>query len=304
MKRFPDELKAGQTVPAVITIHGGNWSVDSGVTKDYYNYMTAFITGDCGCVHVNMEYRRLGSDGGLDDTKAPYQQMLDDIQSAISYLQSHAATYHIDASKIALMGHSAGGHLALLYAYMAKQGNYNYGDNIQLVISEAGPTDFTNFEGISTNNQDIRNGFESSLMQLSALTGVEYTIQNYENNTEYPGAWEDASPIYYVSTNQGNNFPYTILAYGSNVNTPQGNNPFISGDSVVAYSQATSLADELDANKYTLFTLNGVGHNTVGEGETVYPGSITKDANLTQAISDYYDKISKKLQELNEQENN
>ena len=46
------------------------------------------------------------------------------------------------------------------------------------------------------------------------------------------------------------------------------------------------------------------GNYNYGVGKIVYPGSITKDANLTQAISDYYDKISEKLQELNAQENN
>ena len=212
------------------------------------------------------------------------------------------------------MGHSAGGHLALLYAYMAKQENYNYGDNIQLVISEAGPTDFTNFEGINTNNVDIRNGFMLSLAQLSALTGAEYTIDNYENNTEYPGGWEDASPIYHVSTNQGNNFPYTILAYGSNVNTPQGNNPFISGDGTVPYSQATSLMAELDptfedtsngsetnasqvieGENCTLFKLYEVGHNDFGTGtnnKKIYPtsnnpNSIMYFSGLEGAIEDY-----------------
>ena len=116
-----DEENIEGTFPAVITIHGGNWSV--GVTKEYYNYMTAFITGDCGCVHVNMEYRRMGANGGLatgEGADAPYLQMLDDIQSAISYLQSHADIYHIDDSKIALMGWSAGGHLAVLLAVYGK----------------------------------------------------------------------------------------------------------------------------------------------------------------------------------------
>ena len=199
------------------------------------------------------------------------------------------------------MGWSAGGHLALLYAY-STAGNYDDSTKnpVKLVISEAGPTDFTNFEGIATNNQDIRNGFMLSLAQLSALTGAEYTIDNYENNTEYPGVWEDASPIYYVSTNQGNNFPYTILAYGSNVNTPQGNNPFISGDGTVAYSQATSLAAQLVANKYMLYPLPDIAHLQFGapnvEGETMQ--NTVNPLNSTKKVSDYYKLLKEELEDL------
>ena len=190
--------------------------------------MTAFITGDCGCVHVNMEYRRMGAGGGLDDTKAPYLQMLDDIQSAIEYLQSHAATYHIDASKIALMGWSAGGHLALLYAYMAKQGNYNYGDNIQLVISEAGPTDFT-----GEDFEKLPYGAKAPVLKL-----VNY------NTALLP----DASPITYASANS----PYTILMYGG---TDTNNDNIIdegSNDSIVAYSQGEDLHKRLSPEGQTV----------------------------------------------------
>ena len=84
----------------------------------------------------------------------------------------------------------------------------------------------------------------------------------------------DASPLNYANTNS----PYTILAYGNGISCP--NNEM--GDGTVPYSQATSLAAQLAANKYTLFTLNGVDHNTFGEGETVYPGATDK------VIHEYY----------------
>ncbi|MBQ8142241.1 MAG: hypothetical protein IJ194_03695, partial [Bacilli bacterium] len=47
--------------------------------------------------------------------------------------------------RLCLWGHSAGGHLALLYSYLSKVSNNTFGVlspiNITLVVSEAGPTD-------------------------------------------------------------------------------------------------------------------------------------------------------------------
>ena len=91
----------------------------------------------------------------------------------------------------------------------------------------------------------------------------------------------EASPISYVAVEEGEDavdVPYTILAYGNGISCP--NNEM--GDGTVAYSQATSLAAELDGNKYTLFTLNGVRHLQFGEGQIVYPGA------TSDMIKEYY----------------
>jgi hypothetical protein len=231
-----------------------------------------------------MEYRRLGSDGGLDDTKAPYLQMLDDIQSAISYLQSHAAAYHINPNKIALMGHSAGGHLALLYAYMAKQGYYNYGDNIQLVISEAGPTNFLLKDG---NGNPISP--DSNVCNLVGI--MDYSADNTK--------LFDASPIKYVTVEEGEDavdVPYTILAYGNGISC----GILGDGDGTVAYSQATSLAAELAANKYMLYPLPDIAHLQFGapnvEGETMQ--NTVNPLNSTKKVSDYYKLLKEELEDL------
>ena len=42
-----------------------------------------------------------------------YPDALNDLQQAISFVREHAAEYHINPSRIGVMGFSAGGHLAL-----------------------------------------------------------------------------------------------------------------------------------------------------------------------------------------------
>ena len=60
----------------------------------------------------------------------------DDVLDAIAYLKVYGAEFGLDSSRIALLGRSAGGQLALLAAYTA-------GDPaIRGVISIYGPTDF------------------------------------------------------------------------------------------------------------------------------------------------------------------
>ena len=68
--------------------------------------------------------------------------------------------------KIALMGHSAGGHLALLYAYKNPT-------QIDLVISEAGPTYFYKENEDLTGQDDIITD-----ENICAMVGIDYKGEN------------------------------------------------------------------------------------------------------------------------------
>ena len=48
-----------------------------------------------------------------------YPDMIQDIQRAIEWVRSHADEYNVDATKIGVMGFSAGGHLAILSGELA-----------------------------------------------------------------------------------------------------------------------------------------------------------------------------------------
>ena len=84
--------------PVAVLIHGGFW-------RDRYDLrlMDPLVDDlvDRGWTTWNIEYRRLGSGGGVPET-------LDDVAAAIDFL----AELDVDRSRVVTIGHSAGGHLA------------------------------------------------------------------------------------------------------------------------------------------------------------------------------------------------
>ncbi len=91
--------------PAVVCLfHGGFWSMPWGADQ-----MTplACDLARRGFAAWNLEYRRLGDGGG-------YPATLDDAAAGIARLRQLAAEGpSLDLERIAVVGHSAGGHLAL-----------------------------------------------------------------------------------------------------------------------------------------------------------------------------------------------
>ena len=89
--------------PAVILLHGGCWR--DTVPATYFGAMARALS-EHGIVACNVEYRRLGSGGGWPSTCL-------DVATAVDLLVDRAEPLGIDGGRIALVGHSAGGHLAL-----------------------------------------------------------------------------------------------------------------------------------------------------------------------------------------------
>lgn len=87
--------------PLVVLIHGGSWQ------KHYGKRVTAALASDLrrrGFAVWNIEYRRLGNGGGWPETFA-------DVAAAIDHLRTLDAP--LDLERASIVGHSAGGHLAL-----------------------------------------------------------------------------------------------------------------------------------------------------------------------------------------------
>jgi len=97
--------KSGRRHPVIVLIHGGCWRADLPGTE-LMDYMAADLR-DRGYAVWNLEYRRIGHPGG------GYPGTFQDIAAGIDHLRALAPQHGLDLGRVAVSGHSAGGHLAL-----------------------------------------------------------------------------------------------------------------------------------------------------------------------------------------------
>lgn len=124
--------------PVIMLIHGGFWRAeyDLGLMDPM-----AYDLTHRGFATLNLEYRRTGEAGG------GWPGTLLDIVDALNYLPNLASGEPLDLSRLTLLGHSAGGHLALWVAGQHNMGSVSplSGSSLNLpihrVISLAGVTD-------------------------------------------------------------------------------------------------------------------------------------------------------------------
>jgi acetyl esterase/lipase len=89
----------------VVLVHGGCWLAELPGVE-----LMAYAAGDLrrrGFAVWNLEYRRLGHQGG------GYPGTFEDVAHGVDFLRTLAPAYHLDLSQLVLVGHSAGGQLAL-----------------------------------------------------------------------------------------------------------------------------------------------------------------------------------------------
>ncbi len=123
--------------PVMVLIHGGSWQ------KRYGKVFTRGLAGDLrrrGFAVWNIEYRRVGGGGGWPNTFA-------DVAAAIDHLAA-LEEERLDLNRVSILGHSAGGHLALWAAGRPNQpvgapGALDRPPRVRLrrVISQAGVAD-------------------------------------------------------------------------------------------------------------------------------------------------------------------
>jgi acetyl esterase/lipase len=99
------EVATAERRPAVIVVHGGGWR--SGERSDFPSW-NAWLA-DEGYVVFDIDYRL--------SPPPTWQDAPSDVACAVSWVKENAAQYGVNPERIALLGRSAGGHLALLAAY-------------------------------------------------------------------------------------------------------------------------------------------------------------------------------------------
>jgi acetyl esterase/lipase len=91
--------------PVVCLLHGGFWRMPYG--RDEMAAIAADLAAS-GYAVWNIEYRRVGASGG------GWPGTLEDVAAAIDHLALlPSGETHLDLRRVAVVGHSAGGHLAL-----------------------------------------------------------------------------------------------------------------------------------------------------------------------------------------------
>lgn len=171
-------LQIGQ-YPAIVAIYGGAWQHGSpAANADFNRYMAAQ-----GYVVWAIDYRH-----------APQYQFpaqLEDVQTALRFVQQHAAEYETDIDRVALMGRSSGAHLAMLAAYQSPV------LPIRAVVNYYGPVDLAAGYANPPRPDPI-----DSRAVLTAFLGGSPQAR--------PQQYRSASPITYITHPQ----PPTLLVYG------------------------------------------------------------------------------------------
>ncbi|MDJ0692013.1 MAG: alpha/beta hydrolase [Xenococcaceae cyanobacterium MO_188.B32] len=164
--------------PALVIIYGGAWRNG---TPSNYEQFSCYMAAQ-GYSVIAIDYRH------APEYKFPAQ--LEDVQLALQYIQDNADELEIDTERMAIIGRSAGGHLATLTAYQQDAIPF------KAVISYYGAVNLT--EGYY--DPPFPNPINTKAVLHDFLGGTP---------EEFPELYEKASPINYPRPN----LPPSLLVY-------------------------------------------------------------------------------------------
>jgi arylformamidase len=180
--------------PVVVWVHGGAWMLGDKANK--IDDKIALFTGQ-GYVFVTLNYRLSPSPPALDDEeRVMHPTHADDVAAAIAFMKESSGTFGGAPERMALLGHSAGGHLVALVATDERL-LAGHGLTRAAVACVA---------ALDTEGYDIPR----------RLVGEQPGSQAYQIHVNAfgsePEGWRDASPIHHVSASAP---PLLVLSRGS-----------------------------------------------------------------------------------------
>ena len=175
-------------MPLVILIHGGGWLSNDKYADIGYMKKTVAEIVSSGFALASIDYRF--------STQAVFPAQIQDCNRAVSFLYDNADKYGFDRKRFAVMGFSAGGHLASLLG-LSKNNNVetffmpgsNKSFSIKAVVDFYGPAELILFPGSNDKKSP-----ESLLIGAAPLAR--------------PDLAKAASPVTYVDKNDP---PFLII---------------------------------------------------------------------------------------------
>lgn len=114
----PDGKTAPRLRPGFIAIHGGGLANGDKQDENMVELCRELAARGYTCASIN--YRLVGDDPPVQGASSFYRALnaaIEDTAQSVTWLRNNADRYHVDASRIAVGGSSAGAHIALRFAY-------------------------------------------------------------------------------------------------------------------------------------------------------------------------------------------
>lgn len=164
--------------PTIVIIYGGAWRQGKPSNNEAFSRYMA-----------NQNYTVIA----IDYRHAPKYQFpaqLEDVQTALQYIQGHADELEVDPQRMAIMGRSAGGHLAMLAAYQPNAIEF------RAVINYYAPV-------------NLSKGYYD--LPSPDPINIQSVLRNFLGGTpeELPERYQEASPSSYLQPN----LPPSLLIY-------------------------------------------------------------------------------------------
>jgi alpha-L-fucosidase 2 len=213
--------------PAAILVHGGGF--DGGSKSTNVRPLFQPLT-DAGFAWFSIDYRLA--------PEAHLPQAVEDVDGAIAWVKAHAATYHLDVDKLALIGESAGGFLVNYIGTRETPAT-----KVAVVVDFYGPSDYGK---LALMRRDHPEQFDMANINGHAAHGGGIHYFGVEELNEAGLAkLHQESPIGAVHKGMP---PFLVIA---------GNK-----DDQVAYSQSTEFCDAIRSvdTPCELITIEGGGH--------------------------------------------
>lgn len=178
----PARGRACQPAPIVVWVHGGGWH--AGDKSNQIPDKQSLFNG-AGYLLISLNYRLSPEPPSSDPQRVMYPTHANDVGKALGFIAAHAAEWGGDATRIALLGHSAGAQIVALLGTDPSLLNAT-GQNLSLLRC---------IGSFDTEGYDIPT-------TLQTAAGSQRAIYENAFGTD-PAVWTRASPITYVAAGRG-----------------------------------------------------------------------------------------------------